>query len=172
MTLSLRDITQAYTHSETTLDRLVLAKLPVELKDKYPEGTIMRVIRPLYRIAESGVYWWTIYQNHHRNFLGMVPSSFDPYLLITDQAGKDGFGIVSIQTDNTLILSTAIFSAKEEEKLTEAKFRAKPKIILTENGLLDFNGARLRQDGNGLSLLQKKQGAKLATINPKKSDSA
>jgi hypothetical protein len=96
MTLSLRDITQAYTHSETILDRLVLAKLSVELKDKYPEGTIMRVIRPLYGIAESGVHWWTTYQNHHRNLLGMMTSSFDPCLLITDQAGEDGFGIVGM----------------------------------------------------------------------------
>jgi predicted transcriptional regulator len=96
MTLSLRDITQAYTHSETILDRLVLIKLFVELKNKYPEGIIIRVIRPLYRITKSGVYWWIIYQNHYRNFLDIIISSFDPCLLITDQAGEDGFGIVGI----------------------------------------------------------------------------
>jgi hypothetical protein len=96
MTLSLRDITQAYTHSETTLDRLVLAKLSVELKEKYPEGTIIRVIRPLYSIIKLGVYWWITYQNHHRDFLGMTTSSFNLYLLITDQAGIDSFGIIDI----------------------------------------------------------------------------
>ena len=170
MTLSLRDITQAYTHSETTLDRLVLAKLPVELKEKYPEGTIMRVIKPLYGIAESGVHWWTTYQNHHRDLLGMTTSSFDPCLLITNQTGKDGFGIVGMQTDDTLILSTATFSAKEEKKLEQAKFRAKPKTILTEGTPFDFNGARLHRDGLTVSLLQKGQGAKLAIIDPKTPD--
>ena len=153
MTLSLRDITQAYTHSETILDRLVLIKLFVELKNKYPEGIIIRVIRPLYRITESGVYWWTTYQNHHRNLLDIITSSFDPYLLITDQAGENGFGIVGMQTDDILILLTATFSAKKKEKLKEAKFRTKLKTILTKNTSLDFNGARLCYDGNGLFLL-------------------
>ena len=85
--------------------------------------------------------------------MGIITSSFDLYLLITDQAGEDGFGIVGIQTDDILILLTAIFSAKEEEKLKETKFRIKLKIILTKNTSLDFNGARLCYDGNGLFLL-------------------
>lgn len=57
MSLTLRDITQAYTHAESKLDRLVFVRLPLELKSKYPEGTIMHVIRPLYGIAETGVHW-------------------------------------------------------------------------------------------------------------------
>ena len=60
--LELRDITQAYPQSKTNLNRVILASLPTELRSKYPEGTIIRVIRPLYGIAEAGVHWSATYQ--------------------------------------------------------------------------------------------------------------
>jgi hypothetical protein len=40
---------------------------------------------------------------------------------------KGAFGIVGIQTDNTLILRSKEFDTIEEEELTRAKFSAKPK---------------------------------------------
>ncbi|KAF2741747.1 hypothetical protein M011DRAFT_378710, partial [Sporormia fimetaria CBS 119925] len=56
MFVELRDITQAYPQAQTELFRTVLAHLPKELVTKSPEGTIIRVIRPLYGIAEAGVH--------------------------------------------------------------------------------------------------------------------
>jgi hypothetical protein len=56
MSVELRDITQAYLQAQTKLFRTILAHLPKELITKYPEGTIIRVIKPLYRIAEAGVH--------------------------------------------------------------------------------------------------------------------
>jgi hypothetical protein len=35
---------------------MILAQLLKEIQYFYPEGTIMVVIRPLYRIAEAGIY--------------------------------------------------------------------------------------------------------------------
>jgi len=52
----LRDITQAYTQSVTGLTRVVYIRLPVELKDRYPEGTILKVMKPLYGLAEAGAH--------------------------------------------------------------------------------------------------------------------
>jgi hypothetical protein len=52
----LRDITQAYTQSDKRLQRMIIAELPEQMKDLYPEGMIMMVIRPLYGIAEAGAY--------------------------------------------------------------------------------------------------------------------
>ncbi|KAI0993172.1 hypothetical protein K3495_g15012, partial [Podosphaera aphanis] len=60
--LELRDITQAYPQSQTNLNRVILASLPTELRSKYAEGTIIRVIKPLYGIAEAGVHWFATYQ--------------------------------------------------------------------------------------------------------------
>jgi hypothetical protein len=62
MQLCLRDITQAYPQSRDPLQRVILAHLPKELKRKYPDGTILRVIKPLYGIAEAGVHWFDTYQ--------------------------------------------------------------------------------------------------------------
>jgi hypothetical protein len=61
MSIELRDITQAYLQAQTELFRIILSHLPKELIIKYPKGTIIRVIKPLYRIAEAGVYWFATY---------------------------------------------------------------------------------------------------------------
>jgi hypothetical protein len=90
---------------------------------KYPEGTIIRVIRPLYGIAEAGVHWFATYQGHHCNKLNMVTSTYDPCLLVTD-GGPGEFGMVGLQTDDTLAVSTPAFSSAEDTALAEAKFRA------------------------------------------------
>ena len=54
MKIMLRDITQAYTQSKTELNRTVICHLSVELKKRYPEGTILLVVKPLYSLAEAG----------------------------------------------------------------------------------------------------------------------
>ena len=53
MTLEIRDISQAYVQSKSTLAREFLMYLPKELKDRYPEGTILHVMKLLYGIAEA-----------------------------------------------------------------------------------------------------------------------
>jgi hypothetical protein len=55
--LLIRDITQAYIQSTTLLNRLILARLPREIKDKFLSYTIMIVRKPLYRIPEAGTHW-------------------------------------------------------------------------------------------------------------------
>jgi hypothetical protein len=72
--IELRDITQAYLQSVTKLARNIYATLPKELQAKYPPDTIVRMIRPLYGIAEAGVHWWATYHSHHLNELQMVTS--------------------------------------------------------------------------------------------------
>jgi transposase InsO family protein len=171
MSTSLRDITQAYPQAHTELKRLILAELPHELKRKYPQGTIIRVIKPLYGIAEAGVHWFTTYQGHHLHELGMATSTYDPCLLITNGSSHESFGIVGMQTDDTLILSTPAFSAMEQEKLEQAAFRSKPKTTLSKDTQLEFNGCTLSTKGiHELVLTQKNQGSKLAVIDVKNVD--
>jgi hypothetical protein len=52
--LWLRDISQAYTQSITKLNRMILARLPQEIRHRYPDRTIMVIIKSLYGIAEAG----------------------------------------------------------------------------------------------------------------------
>jgi hypothetical protein len=51
-----RDITQAYVQLKDELLYTLYAKPPKELEDTFPPGTILRVVRPLYSAAESGLY--------------------------------------------------------------------------------------------------------------------
>jgi hypothetical protein len=44
---------------------------------------------------------------------------YNSYLLITNR-DADAFRLISIQTNNTLILRTAVFSSLKEKKLKEA----------------------------------------------------
>jgi hypothetical protein len=54
--LKLRSITQAYSQLFFKLKCEIFAKLPKEFRNAYSSDTIIQVIRPLYGIAESGVY--------------------------------------------------------------------------------------------------------------------
>jgi hypothetical protein len=67
----------------------------------------------------------------------IVISIYDLYFLIT--TNKDIFGIVSIQTDNIIILADKRFSAREKEELKQAKYTIKPKEKLTIINPLLFN---------------------------------
>jgi hypothetical protein len=68
----------------------------------------------------------------------MIISTYDPYLLIT--IIENGFSIVKIQTDDTIILADESFSILEENELLNAKFIAKSKEKLIPDSPLIFNG--------------------------------
>ncbi|CCU75476.1 hypothetical protein BGHDH14_bgh02505 [Blumeria hordei DH14] len=131
---------QVYTQSDDPLQRTIIADLSVQLKDVYPQGTIMVVVKPLYGIAEAGAYWWSTYFKHHIEKLQMRTSTFDPCPLISTATGS-GFGIVGIQTDDTL---------------------AEKKQYLNSSSQIDFNGCVLMIDNtNTIALRQKQQCVKL-----------
>ncbi|KAM4061493.1 DUF1421 multi-domain protein [Hirsutella rhossiliensis] len=164
-----------YPQAQTELFRTILTHLPAELEGRYPEGTIIRVIKPLYGIAEAGVHWFRTYHGHHVDNLDMSTSTYDLCFLITNK-GPDNFGIVGMQTDDTLMLGTQRFSALEEAELVKAQFRAKPKTTMTPGTSIDFNGAKITlQDTtfhNALLLQQKGQAAKIEPIDIKAYDRA
>ncbi|KAJ6039209.1 hypothetical protein N7460_007241 [Penicillium canescens] len=170
ISLSIRDITQAYVQSTTSLNRLILAYLPKEIKSKFPAGTIMVVRKPLYGIPEAGTHWWATYHKHHRERLEMVTSTYDPCLLVS--TGKGAFGVVGMQTDDTLILGTDEFATLEEKELAEAKFSAKPKDTLSSENPLIFNGCVLTQKEGDVTveLRQKEQGKRLKLIDHNSKD--
>lgn len=133
----------------------------------------MRVIKQLYGIAKSGLFWWETYHRHHLEEMAMMTSTFDPCLLVTDfdKAPNDEcFGVIAMQTDDTLILATSKFNDLEETKLAFANFVAKPKIKLTTDQKLQFNGCTLIFSNGALTIRQKGQGTKLELIPEKDED--
>ncbi|XDG08264.1 hypothetical protein ABKA04_007879 [Annulohypoxylon sp. FPYF3050] len=171
MTVWLRDVTQAYTQSKTPLNRRIIARLPSELIHRYPEGTLMVVVKPIYGVPEAGTHWWATYFKHHKERLGMITSTYDPCLLISE--AKDKFGIVGMQTDDTLGVSDKAFDQMEDEELRKAKILAKPKTYLTKDEPLMFNGCVLSKGTNdNVDITQKGQGKKIEMIQVNAKDAA
>ena len=113
----IRDITQAYTQSTTFLQQLILAHLPKEIQHLYPNNFIMVIIKALYRILEAGIYQFSTYHNHYTEQLKMVTSMYNPCLLISTT--KEAFGMVGMQTDDTLIIGTCKFSILDDLSMFE-----------------------------------------------------
>ncbi|KAM4066538.1 polyprotein [Hirsutella rhossiliensis] len=135
-----------------TLLTSVLTYLPIELQDKYQRG-LSSGSSALFMALQKQAY---IGSQHTTSIIGSSYGSF---------------GIVGMQTDDTLILGTAGFSVHEENKIQEAKFIAKPKTKLLISSALDFNGCTLALDEKGrIHLKQKGQAKKIALINVEASD--
>ena len=94
----------------------------------------------------------------------MKQSTFDHCLLYSNEP----FGVVGLQTDDTLFLSDDKFAELEQSKLEKAEFLAKERESLTVGTDLKFNGAiiKLANDGS-ITLTQERQcqNLKLVTNN-------
>src|SRR6266571_9174464 len=123
----------------------------------------MVVLKPLYRIVEAGTHWWATYSKHYKEKLLMTTSTFNPCFLITTTGTP--FGIVGMQTDNTIILGDNQFSALKENKLVKANLIAKPKEKLNSTTPLLFNKYILSLNKNSITLHQKSQDKKINIIN-------
>jgi N-glycosylase/DNA lyase len=129
---------------------LILAKLLTQIAYQYPKDTIIIMVKLLYRIAEAGTYWWAMYSKYYKEKLLIDTSTYNPCLLITTT--NSAFGIISIQTDNTIIFRDKYFSAQEEHKLTQANYTAKPKEKLLVVIPLLFNSYMLSLNGTNINL--------------------
>jgi hypothetical protein len=121
----------------------------------------MVVLKPLYGIAEAGTHWWATYSRHHKEKLGMVSSTYDPCLLITDNGP---LGIIGMQTDDTVILGDEKFSGRETDAMT---FKSKEKTRLDKGTTLTFNGCTIvrSDDGDTIAVQPKEQGKKILLID-------
>jgi hypothetical protein len=115
-----------------------------------PPGSILRIIKPLYGIPEAGNHWFNTYYNHHTKKLGLEPSTFDPCFLFRNDS--NGFGLIGMQTDDTLIVADSVFASTEEAGLKEANLVAKKRDKLTENSPIKFNRGQVTLNTDRISL--------------------
>ncbi|KAI0994115.1 hypothetical protein K3495_g14068 [Podosphaera aphanis] len=94
----------------------------------------------------------------------MIQSTFDSCLL---SRFINGFGIVGLQTDDTLLLTDKLFVNTEETKLKEAKLLAKEREKLTENSPLNFNGSQISKKNDSIFLTQELQCKSLRLVSLK-----
>jgi hypothetical protein len=155
--LYLRDISQAYVQSTTTLNRDFYIRPPTELAQQLGLGrdSILRVIKPLYGVPEAGNHWFKTYHSHHTKELSMEQSTYDPCLLYS--RGPSGFGVVGLQTDDTLFLADKGFAEQEQIQLQKAGFLAKDREQLQQGKDLKFNGAVVHIENSTITLTQERQ---------------
>jgi hypothetical protein len=80
---------------------------------------------------------------------------------------NEPFGIVGLQTDDTLFLVDESFAGNEQSELHKAKFMAKEREQLTVNTPLKFNGGLIQLVSDGITLTQERQCKNLSTISVK-----
>ncbi|EED13533.1 conserved hypothetical protein [Talaromyces stipitatus ATCC 10500] len=153
--LWLRDVVQAYIHSQTYLNRDIFVRPPLELAILLSPGTLLKVVKPLYGIPESGNHWFNTYHSHHTEKLQIETSTYDPCLLHCIDP-SNGFGIVGMQTDDTLILADNAFANREEKKIKAAKIQCKPRERLSPTNPLKFNSGLISETAQGIMLSQER----------------
>lgn len=161
--LYLRDITQAYVQANTELNRLFFIRPPPELilAMGINNDDILQVILPLYGIPEAGNHWFKTYHTHHLEELSMEQSTYDPCLLYSTEP----FGVVGLQTDDTLIVADAKFAEQEVAMLKKARFLAKDREMLTTTTPLKFNGGIIELQSDGaITLTQERQTVNLSLV--------
>ncbi|RFU25514.1 hypothetical protein B7463_g10820, partial [Scytalidium lignicola] len=163
--LYLRDISQAYVQSTTSLNRDFYIRPPVELAQQLclQKDSILRVIKPLYGVPEAGNHWFKTYHSHHVKELSMEQSTYDPCLLYSNNP----FGLVGLQTDDTLFVGDPEFAQQEQVQLQKAKFLAKEREILTSEKSLKFNGGVIQLQDDEITLTQERQCGNLKPVSNK-----
>ncbi len=73
-------------------------------------------------MPEASNHWFRTYHDYYIQELKMTQSTYDPCLLHTS---TNRFGLVGLQTDDTLFLADLEFAYNEEAELQKAKFLAK-----------------------------------------------
>lgn len=71
----LRDIIQAYIQSLQNIARTIYFEPVPEMG--LPKSVVLKAIKPLYGIPESGLLWFSSYSGHHVSTLGMTQSKVD-----------------------------------------------------------------------------------------------
>jgi hypothetical protein len=114
------------------------------------DGSVLKVVKPLYGVPEAGNHWFKTYYSHYTNELAMKQSTYNPCLLYSNRP----FGIVGLQTNDTLFLGDDDFAEVEHLKLLEAKFLAKEHEHLTTDHDLKFNRGIIHTDSTSITLTQ------------------
>jgi hypothetical protein len=80
-------------------------------------------------------------------------STYNPCLLITST--NSAFGVVGMQTNDTIILGDKRFLTREEQELAQANYTTKPKEKLIAATPFLFNSCIFSLDRTNINLRQK-----------------
>jgi hypothetical protein len=111
---------------------------------------VLQVLKLLYKVPEASNYWFKTYYSHHIQQLHIDQSTYDPCFL----QNNEPFGIIGLQTDDTLFLADKTFAETKQNKLYKAKFIAKERKQLTVDIPLKFNSSIIQLVPDGIIFTQ------------------
>ncbi len=155
--LYLRDIIQAYVQSQSNLNRDFYVQSLSELIKlmSISSECILKMIKSLYEVSETDNHWFKTYHDHHTDKLNMISFTYNSCLLyIIDHICMS---IVSMQTDDTLILADQSFAVVENETIISAKIMIKTREQLISNNSLKFNDIRIKRFDSNESIYYKQE---------------
>lgn len=120
------EITQEYIQSHTELERSVYIRAPSQ--HGLPPGYILKVVKPLYGIPESGLHWYLTYLTNHLETLKKESARADPCVFIK-RDGDQLVGLILLQVDESLGFGREKFLNQEE--IASSKIRCKPRKPFT-----------------------------------------
>lgn len=106
-------VTQAYVQSRTPLEIDVHIAPPKEMA--LDDSMVLKMVRQLYGMPESGLNLYITYVEHHTDQLGMKRPKVDPCVMLKHEDGRFT-GMVSLQVDDSLEKGTVSFNEQEERQ--------------------------------------------------------
>ncbi len=165
--LYLRNITETYTQSKSSLNRMFFIRSSFDLN--LSDNAILRIIKSLYDVSEVKAHWFNTYHTHHKKNLNMTKSTYDLCLLFINQ--NESFEKIKMQTDDILMLRDDSFAELKENELKKAKLTFKKRKMLIIFTLIKFNDEIIslieviNKNNYSLSLTQSKQFDQIRLIN-------
>lgn len=115
-----QDVSQAYLQSAERLMRDIYVKPSKEFR--LPKDTLLKLLKPLYGLSDSGDYWYSTFTRHLKDDLHMTPTFSDPALFFKVIHGQVT-GLIGSYVDDTISAGNNDFV--ELSKLTEHTFDSK-----------------------------------------------
>ena len=135
-------ISQAYFQSAGKLLREVYLRPNKHLQA--PVGSILKLLQPLYGLADSGEYWCATFAEHLMRNLGMQTVASDTFLFFR-RARAQLRGLLASYVDETLACGDSLFSQLTER--TRKRFEVKSQ----EYGNMRFSGVYIDRSYNGFN---------------------
>ena len=140
------DVSQTYLESASELLREVYLRPNRQLH--VPAGYVLKLLRPLYGLADSGDYWHLTFSKHLTDDLRMKAAASDLSLFFRRAKGKIS-GLLASYVDDTLAYGDNSFA-----KLTK-KTREKFEMKASQNKDMRFSGVYVDKCDNGLEIHQR-----------------
>lgn len=156
MRLWTQDISQTYLQSARKLMRDIYIRPSKEFK--LNSNQLLKLLKPLYGLSESGDYWHETFFKHLHEDFGMTPTAGDLSFFFKIVRGKLQ-GMIGTHVDDTISAGTGFFADKS--RITERQFESK----VRQYDSFTFAGIQVEKTCTGYLMHQEKYAKRLHELS-------